>query len=66
MNNLKTESLNKCLSLLREYLDEGPLNEKKGGAILALNHLQKITAGEGPEDTGYSLISCDGKPRANG
>ena len=66
MNNLKAESLNKCLSLLREYLDETPSNKRKGGALLALSHLRKITAGESSGDFEYSLISCDGKPRING
>lgn len=73
MNHLKNENLNKCLSLLREYLDEGPSNNKKGAAILALDHLQKITAGT--DSQGVSLDSnapetsgsfCTGRPRLNG
>jgi hypothetical protein len=73
MNHLKNENLNKCFSLLREYLDEGPSNNKKGAAILALDQLQKITAGT--DSQGVSLDSnapetpvlfCTGRPRLNG
>jgi hypothetical protein len=73
MSRLKNENLNKCFSLLREYLNEGPSNNKKGAAILALDQLQKITAGIDangfPVDSnplGYSLLSCNGKPRVDG
>ncbi|UCH98074.1 MAG: hypothetical protein JSV88_14810 [Candidatus Aminicenantes bacterium] len=73
MNHLKNENLNKCFSLLREYLDEGPLSNKKRNAVLALNQLQKITAGtdfqgaspdsNAPEASG---IICTGRPRFDG
>jgi hypothetical protein len=73
MSNLKNENLNKCFSLLREYLNEGPSNNKKGAAILALDQLQKTTAGtdsqgaslesSAPEASGFF---CTGRPRLNG
>lgn len=65
MSNLKSENVNKCISLLREYLAETPAAKKKGSAVLALNQLQRITAGT-IDTTVYSGDSCDGKPRANG
>ena len=71
MNNLKNESLNKCFSLLREYLEDGPANEKKGGAVLALNHLQQITAGVDPEkgsidNQWLTAPGCNDRPGVNG
>jgi hypothetical protein len=72
MNHLKNENVNKCFSLLREYLNEGPFNNKKGAAILALDHLQRITAGsdsQGASHDGNSswntVLGCHGKPRAS-
>lgn len=68
MNSLKKENLKKCFSLLKEYLDEAPLNKKKGGAVLALEQLQKITAGVGSQDipaVSYGPV-CINKPRASG
>ncbi len=67
MSNLKAKNLNKCFSLLREFIDEAQtLNNKKGVAILALDHLQKITAGDGGGTTTNSGPQCDGHPRADG
>ncbi|MCK4766382.1 MAG: hypothetical protein KAW12_29575 [Candidatus Aminicenantes bacterium] len=67
MTNLKKENVKKCFSLLREYLDETSGNERKGGAILALDQLQEITAGVDSgrfSDTGGSTgnYACIGKP----
>jgi hypothetical protein len=61
MSHLKHESVNKCISLLREYIDEGPGGSKKETAELALSQLQKITAG-----TGSQLVEpgCHGRPMA--
>ena len=61
MSHLKDESLKKCVSLLREFINEAPLGSKKGTAILALNQLQKITAG-----TSTSFMTCATRPRADG
>jgi hypothetical protein len=46
MGSLKAENLKKCVSLLREFIDESSeANNKKGIAKLALEQLQRITAG---------------------
>ena len=71
MSHLKNENVNKCFSLLREYLDEGPSNNKKGAAILALDQLQKITAGtdsQGAPVEGDQVVfpGCNGKPKVDG
>ncbi|MCK4761023.1 MAG: hypothetical protein KAW12_02415 [Candidatus Aminicenantes bacterium] len=51
MKNLKKDNVNKCFSLLREFIEEtGSVDNKKGIAILALDQLHKITAGEGETD----------------
>jgi hypothetical protein len=60
MSHLKDESLKKCVSLLREFIQEAP-GGKKGIAMLALHQLQKITAG-----TNTSFLTCATRPRANG
>ena len=50
MSRLKTKNLEKCFSLLREFIEETPsVNNKKGIAALALDQLRKITAGSTPE-----------------
>jgi hypothetical protein len=53
MSQLKTKNLKKCFSLLKEFIEETPsMNNKKGLAVMALNQLQKITAGTGsPNDS---------------
>jgi hypothetical protein len=71
MSHLKNENLNKCFSLLREYLDDGPSNNKKGAAILALDHLQKITGGTDSQDATFDgspvlFLGCQGKPKVDG
>jgi len=48
MSRLKIENVNKCISLLREYIEETSLENRKEIAILALNQLQTITAGIDP------------------
>ena len=46
MSQLKDENVKKCVSLLREFIEEASVQDnKKGVAILALNHLQRIKAG---------------------
>jgi len=73
MNGLKAENMGKCFSLLREFIDEAKaLSNKKGIAVLALNHLQKITAGtvpgESPDGGGTVPASpvCVEIPRLDG
>ena len=57
MRHLKNETVNTCFSLLREYIDETSLNNKKETAILALNQLHAITAG-----TDFQTETCHGRP----
>ena len=68
MSHLKKEMANKCVSLLREYIDESPLSDKKKTAVLALEQLQKITAGTSPsENFGCGIIPrIDGNPAGTG
>ena len=63
MSNLKAQNLKKCFSLLREFISETPLNSKKEMAVLALNQLQKISAGTGYSTQG-SNPGCHGRPMA--
>ncbi|MGD2089648.1 MAG: hypothetical protein PVH61_25960 [Candidatus Aminicenantes bacterium] len=69
MSHLKKKMANKCFSLLREYIDETPLSSKKEIAVLALDQLQKITAGTDSQDptnnsSNTLTLSCAHKPRA--
>jgi len=70
MSRLKNENLNKCFSLLREFIDEASKEDnKKEIAILALNQLRRITAGSDTIDGGGSTIlgpECASRPRADG
>ena len=70
MTNLKNESLNKCFSLLREFIDDGSgEGNKKEIAVLALNQLQRITAGTEPTGGGSQTPmgpECSSQPRADG
>jgi hypothetical protein len=63
MSNLKAQNLKKCFSLLREFIDESSLHNKKGIALLALNQLQKITAGTSSTGSSDSSNPTDG-PRS--
>jgi len=65
MSRLKAKNVEKCFSLLREFIDEAEgLNNKKGIAILALNQLQKIAAGNGSQGPGEIESLCIPRPRA--
>lgn len=69
MSRLKNKNSKKCFSILRQFIDEVPSNgEKREVAILALNQLQRITAGiSSPELSGGSESRiCIGKPLADG
>jgi len=57
MKQLKNETVNTCVSLLREYIEKTSLNNKKETAILALNQLHTITAGTDPQTE-----TCHGRP----
>ena len=67
MKSLKAENAAKCISLLREFIEEASVQgNRKGTAVLALNHLQKITAGEDLSVPGPSAPMCVDTPRING
>ncbi len=63
MKKLTKKNLNQCIDLLREFIEEtGSTQGKKGVAILALEHLQQITAGEKSDAT--LETNCTERPRA--
>jgi len=65
MKRLKEQNVNKCFSLIREFINETPLNSKKEMAVLALNQLQKISAGTGNGNSNQdSILGCHGRPMA--
>jgi hypothetical protein len=64
MSKLKVESSKKCLSILRQFVEETSSPSKnKDLAILAINHLQKITAGTDIVLAGTDF-TCSERPRA--
>ena len=66
MSNLKDANVNKCVSLLREFIEGSMVVEnKKRIAALALNHLQKITAGTGSGQMSVTDPKCNGRPRGD-
>lgn len=67
--SLKKSSIEKCFSLLKEFIDDAQvLKDKKGIAVLALAQLRRVTAGIGDEgNTDESDGSgCFDKPRIYG
>ena len=67
MNRLKDENVTQCVSLLREFIDEASSpDNKKRNAVLALNHLQTITAGTDSKVPGTYSTPCVDTPRING
>ncbi|MGD2089240.1 MAG: hypothetical protein PVH61_23885 [Candidatus Aminicenantes bacterium] len=66
MSKLKYENLQKCVSLLREFIDQAAETEnKKVIAKMALGQLQKIKAG-GTNLSGVLGPMCSSRPRADG
>ena len=68
MSKLKKENVEKCVSLLREFVEESSaLDNKKEKAILVLDQLQKITAGTDPDITAIEdvYLRCLGRPRVD-
>jgi hypothetical protein len=63
MSGLKEENIKKCVTLLREFIN-GPRQENrdKKVALLALDQLQKITAGQNKD---VMAPQCYSKPRAD-
>jgi hypothetical protein len=67
MNRLKDANVKKCVSLLREFIDEASTQDnKKRTAVLALNHLQNITAGTDLQLPGTYTPMCLDTLRING
>lgn len=71
MGRLKTENSKKCFSILREFIDDSSLmGSQKQRALLALEQLQKITAGTGASNNSNSTLEsgsgCISRPRADG
>jgi predicted YcjX-like family ATPase len=74
MSHIKRESVNKCFSLLREYINETSSQEnsnRKKTAILALNQLRKVTAGTMSQENSIDDVvapdaGCNVQPRAYG
>jgi hypothetical protein len=71
MSKLKKENVKKCVSVLREFVEESSsLDNQKERAILALNQLQKITAGADTANANGNVsilsVGCIGRPRADG
>jgi len=65
MSHIKKENLNKCISLLKEFIDDaGATMPRKGAAKLALNQLLNITAGAAARD--LEVGGCNTRPRADG
>lgn len=63
MTNLKSETLSKCFSLLREFITEAPASSnRKNDVSLALNQLERVTAGT----TESSYPICIDNPTADG
>jgi hypothetical protein len=63
MAHLKNETVSKCFSLLRQFIDETPgRRNRRGAAVLALEQLQRVTAGTTQE----SNPVCIDIPRADG
>jgi len=61
MSRLKKENAKKCFSLLEEFIQHSQEEKnKKGAALLALGHLQRITAGAVPPSA-----NCYYRPRAD-
>jgi hypothetical protein len=64
MSKLKVANSKKCLSILRQFVEETSSPSKsKDLAILAIDHLQKITAGTDIVLAGIDF-TCTGRPRA--
>ena len=69
MSGLKAEDVKKCVSLLREFIQESQaLTDKKEIAVVALNHLQEITAGKnaGGSSNKSEILGCAIIPRIDG
>ena len=66
MKSLKAENVEKCFNMLRQFIDKASTKDGREGAVLALNHLQKITAGADLPVPGPSAPMCVDTPRIDG
>lgn len=65
MSHLKKDNMNKCFSLLEEFIEAaGASGAQKGAAKLALDQLQKISAGTSSQE--LEVGGCHERPRADG
>ncbi len=65
MGYLKKQNLNKCFSLLREFVEGATAQgNEKGTAIMALDQLKKVIAGAEEEMT-VTIMGCNGIPIAD-
>jgi len=63
MSRLRNKNSKKCLLVLRQFIEGSqPKGRERETAILALDQLQRITAGFGPRAAGKDL--CIGRPLA--
>ncbi len=63
MSRLKNDNLKKCFSLLREFIEDSPApGSRKGIAVLALEQLQRITAGADAYGNNGATIEPDPSP----
>jgi len=66
MSHLSRENINKCVSLISDFIEQSKADsERKGAAVLALRHLQQITAGTGNEGD-VANVADEGGPRCIG
>ena len=62
MRHLKRNNVKKCFSLLREFVEaSGAVDNKKEIAILALEELNRVMAGD-EVTSNNSELSCLGRP----
>jgi len=82
MGRIKNDISNKCLSILRQYVNESDSNHNnKESALLALHQLQQITGGKNSDPNDIPVVTdpnkepepetlldstCIGRPRADG
>jgi hypothetical protein len=65
MRHLKESNIAKCVSLIKGYIEESPLLAGKGVAILALEQLKRIQAGDDIDPKPGDGNHCTAKPLAN-
>lgn len=64
MSHLKEKNITACVSVIKGYIEKSPIMEGKGVAILALEHLRIIQAGDGTDPLPGGSLHCTAKPLA--